>query len=100
MLLSHLREGKLELVYYSAFDAVEKLFNHSYEDHLQFYDSSVSLEELKELQLGFKLGFDMRLSRLADANELFPPLVKEQEEMQPNTPFMAAYPAETLLKYA
>ena len=71
ILLSHLREGKLELVYFSPYDQVEKIYNSSFKDHLQFYDTSISIDDLKNLGDEFSSSFGFHLLRLEDKVQLF-----------------------------
>lgn len=72
VLLSHLRGGKLELVYFSLYDRVEKYYNSSFKSHLQFYDTSIAMEEMRILGNDFNPYFNFELLRLENKTQLFP----------------------------
>lgn len=76
-LLSHLRSGSLELVYYSPFDKIEALFTSTYKDHLQFFDESVPNSDLEDLRLQFYPSFSFEFTRVNHLDQLFP----EKEEL-------------------
>ncbi len=71
-LLSHLRPGCLEVMYYSSFAKIEALFNSDYEDHLQFYDQSASYTNLMKVLDKFHNQFELKFVRPHSTHSFFP----------------------------
>lgn len=71
-LLSHLRPGRLEIVYYSIYDQVEALLNSSYRRYVQLYDQLIKREYIEEISAGFSNDFELCFIRLNERDELFP----------------------------
>ena len=69
--LSHLRNGRLEILYYSQFDKEISLFNSSYQDYFQFCDESISVKEIEKLKADFNHGFDLEIKRLSDKKMIY-----------------------------
>ena len=58
--LSYLREGKLEIIYYSAYDVLTRLYTNDAEKYFHFYDNCVQRKEIESLVENFPASFDCK----------------------------------------
>lgn len=55
--LSILRDGKLEIIYYSVFDPLTRLYTNDADDHFHFYDHCIHRNEIEQMIEGFPPSF-------------------------------------------
>lgn len=58
--LSFLREGRLEIVYFSIYDILTRLYTHDADQYFHFYDDCIKREEIEELVHAFPSTFPCR----------------------------------------
>ena len=66
--LSMLREGKLEIIYYSSFDAITRMYTNSADDYFHFYDACIHRSEIKQLVESFPSTFECSFINRSNEN--------------------------------
>lgn len=56
--LALLRDGKLEIIYCSAFDSVTRMYTNNADDYFHFYDACIQRDEIEQLVNSFPSTFD------------------------------------------
>jgi len=78
--LAYLREGKLEIIYYSIYDILTRLYTNDADKYFHFYDECVQRNEIEELVKEFPSSF--KCSLLNRSNENIKDTIAAEKEVK------------------
>lgn len=66
--LSYLREGKLDVIYYSIYDVLTRLYTNDADNYFHFYDNCVKRIEIEDIVQQFPSSFSCNFKNLSNEN--------------------------------
>jgi hypothetical protein len=80
--LSFLRDGELEIVYFSIYDALTRLYTNDADKYFHFYDECVQQREMEQLVHQFPATFKCKLINRSDENAQENIVGEEEKELE------------------